>query len=109
MNGVRSDAQRADQHPVTDEAISHLSPGHYEPINPTAGSNRRRHRHQTATARAAPRLKRQVQPGVPTTSLRQPTVSVSRRPVSRRLTRRRWARPARTSGLVRRIGNPDAD
>jgi len=27
-------AQRADGHPVSDEAISHLSPGHYEPINP---------------------------------------------------------------------------
>jgi hypothetical protein len=28
------DAQRAEGHPVSDEAISHLSPGHYEPINP---------------------------------------------------------------------------
>ncbi len=28
------DAQRADGHSVSDEAISHLSPGHYEPINP---------------------------------------------------------------------------
>ncbi len=27
-------AQRADGHAVSDEAISHLSPGHYEPINP---------------------------------------------------------------------------
>ena len=28
------DAQRAAGHPVSDDAISHLSPGHYEPINP---------------------------------------------------------------------------
>ena len=28
------DAQRAAGHPVRDEAISHLSPGHCEPINP---------------------------------------------------------------------------
>lgn len=27
------DAQRAEGHPVRDEAISHLSPGHCEPIN----------------------------------------------------------------------------
>jgi len=28
------DALRADGQPVSDDAISHLSPGHYEPINP---------------------------------------------------------------------------
>lgn len=28
------DAQRAAGHPVSDDAISRLSPGHYEPINP---------------------------------------------------------------------------
>jgi TnpA family transposase len=30
------DAQRADGHPVSDEAIAHLSPGQFETINPTA-------------------------------------------------------------------------